>query len=330
MKRLLASIVTLCLIGSAAASADCTGKNAFDTMLGGETAAFEEGIAEFPYGNGRYWEITKNGKRSVLIGTFHVPDPRVATLSDALINEITNASVLFVELNAADEKAMQASLAQDPSIIFDLTGKQLRNDLSEGDWAELVTRAQSAGIPPNALNIMQPWFVGLSLAMPPCMLKQMTSGDLVLDKVIEKSAVDAGIPVQGLDDVISLFQLLGQGTREEQITGLKSMMSMMGGSTMDELETTLQLYLGDRIADIWVLSKLKILRSMDPAEGLEFLETFERQLLTDRNTAWMEQILPSVTAGNAVIAVGALHLGGETGLLKLLEAEGFSVKQLSL
>ncbi|HYQ72222.1 MAG TPA: TraB/GumN family protein [Gammaproteobacteria bacterium] len=37
---------------------------------------------------------------------------------------------------------------------------------------------------------------------------------------------------------------------------------------------------------------------------------------------------PHLKAGNAFIAVGALHLPGETGLLSLLEQRGYTVRAI--
>ena len=59
----------------------------------------------------------------------------------------------------------------------------------------------------------------------------------------------------------------------------------------------------------------------------EDFERFERLLLTDRNTGWIDVLL---TAPEDVLfaAVGAAHLPGENGVLHLLENEGFTIERL--
>ena len=47
------------------------------------------------------------------------------------------------------------------------------------------------------------------------------------------------------------------------------------------------------------------------------------------NLNWMSALLEELTKGDAVVAVGALHLGGEDGLLQLLAAEGFEIRRLA-
>ncbi|AEV33037.1 hypothetical protein Oweho_2061 [Owenweeksia hongkongensis DSM 17368] len=48
-------------------------------------------------------------------------------------------------------------------------------------------------------------------------------------------------------------------------------------------------------------------------------------LLDDRNKKWIPKLKPLLDEGKAFIAVGALHLPGEMGVLELLKAEGYVV-----
>jgi uncharacterized protein YbaP (TraB family) len=55
----------------------------------------------------------------------------------------------------------------------------------------------------------------------------------------------------------------------------------------------------------------------------------EQMLLIDRNTAWIPVIDAAVTGHqNAVVAVGAAHLPGESGILNLLEQDGWTISRL--
>ena len=48
------------------------------------------------------------------------------------------------------------------------------------------------------------------------------------------------------------------------------------------------------------------------------------ELLDVRNRAWMPRLQTELSIGNAFVAVGALHLPGEVGLIELLRDIGFS------
>ena len=55
---------------------------------------------------------------------------------------------------------------------------------------------------------------------------------------------------------------------------------------------------------------------------------FDQRLLFDRNTRMVERMQPQLKSGNAFIAVGALHLYGERGVLSLLAREGFRITRV--
>jgi uncharacterized protein YbaP (TraB family) len=53
-------------------------------------------------------------------------------------------------------------------------------------------------------------------------------------------------------------------------------------------------------------------------------------ILDDRNKNWIPKLKPLLAEGSVFIAVGALHLPGEFGLIRLLRAEGFSLKPVEV
>jgi uncharacterized protein YbaP (TraB family) len=55
---------------------------------------------------------------------------------------------------------------------------------------------------------------------------------------------------------------------------------------------------------------------------------FDQRLLYDRNPRMVERMQPQLQAGSAFIAVGALHLYGDKGLLRLLERAGYRVTRV--
>ena len=50
-----------------------------------------------------------------------------------------------------------------------------------------------------------------------------------------------------------------------------------------------------------------------------------RELLDERNARMVERMAPRLTEGDAFIAVGALHLPGERGILNLLAERGYRI-----
>jgi uncharacterized protein YbaP (TraB family) len=58
------------------------------------------------------------------------------------------------------------------------------------------------------------------------------------------------------------------------------------------------------------------------------IENFEQDFLITRNLNWIPIIVDLTKKSSCFIAVGAGHLAGENGLIRLLRNQGFSVKPL--
>lgn len=59
-------------------------------------------------------------------------------------------------------------------------------------------------------------------------------------------------------------------------------------------------------------------------------EEYRKQMIDDRNEAWLDRLQLRLHEGNAVINVGASHLAGEKGLIALLRAKGYRVERVLL
>jgi uncharacterized protein YbaP (TraB family) len=58
------------------------------------------------------------------------------------------------------------------------------------------------------------------------------------------------------------------------------------------------------------------------------MERFNRDLLAERNHRMVRRLQELLDQGNTFIAVGALHLPGEEGMLRLLQQRGYTVRVL--
>ena len=55
---------------------------------------------------------------------------------------------------------------------------------------------------------------------------------------------------------------------------------------------------------------------------------FEQRLIIERNHLMADRLEAHLQRGGAFIAVGALHLPGEDGLIRLLEQRGYSLRMI--
>ncbi|MGL4489412.1 MAG: TraB/GumN family protein, partial [Rhizobiaceae bacterium] len=91
----------------------------------------------------------------------------------------------------------------------------------------------------------------------------------------------------------------------------------------DVMETMLTLYTQGEIALI-----MPVLKQIQP-EGAEAQEAgygeFEEIMINARNGVMAERARDRLAKGSVFIAVGALHLPGEKGLVELLRKDGYTV-----
>ena len=99
------------------------------------------------------------------------------------------------------------------------------------------------------------------------------------------------------------------------------------GVEPDDMAMTLvRLYAAERIDLLFVM-----LENADlGGDGMQMPAQYRKALLSDRNLRMFERALPEFQQGAAFVAVGALHLPGQDGLLSLLHGAGYVVERVSL
>jgi uncharacterized protein YbaP (TraB family) len=86
-------------------------------------------------------------------------------------------------------------------------------------------------------------------------------------------------------------------------------------------------YLKDMI-DVYVQQDLNKMMAMFEEEGSD-LEGYEDVLLVNRNKNWIPVIKEEMGKQSTFFAVGAGHLGGETGVIHLLRKKGLTVSAIN-
>ena len=308
-------------------SAQCNPADIRDDLSVEERHAIARQVADWPYGVGRAFRAIRGDERLFLFGTFH--SAAAGPVPPVVSDEIARAQSLFVEVTSDQTAALQARMQTEPGLIMNLTGPGLNTDLTTDEWQALTDALQPMGLQPEVADHLQPWFAATMMAIPPCEMMQQAGGAQPLDMKVEALAREAGIPVAGLEtaqDVLGMFDAMSRGT---QIDFLRSSL-MSVEMAEDVFMTAARQYREGRIAEVQALSNAIASRQMPPDAVAAMNEAVMEPLLEQRNRNWMKPILDAASQGPTVIAVGALHLGGESGLLRLLEREGFDITRIIL
>lgn len=316
----------LCLALPGVAAAQCAGASLMDRLSPDQRAAVEAAAAATPHGEGLIWQATRGDASITLVGTLHLPDPRMAPLFDAAAAELANADRVLFEVTPEEEAQMVRAVTRDPSLTVITEGPTLPELLDPPTWEALRAAATERGIPGFMAAKMQPWFLAVSLSMPPCAMQAMAEGELGLDHLLMGRAADLGIPMQALEPWDTLFFLFDTATLDDQIALLR--LSLVAPDLQDEMFVAmLDGYFEGRIAELWELNRAAFMPEVPG--GPEFFDKTDQLLIRDRNHAWIPVIeAASAEADHLMVAAGAAHMPGEEGVLRLLEARGWVVTRI--
>lgn len=308
----------------------CSGADVRDRLDATDLARLDSAVAATPFGTGIAWIAQKGDRRITLIGTMHVFDPRIAPLAAALQPIIADTDLLLVEAGPKEEATMTHAMATDPSLMFLTDGPTLPDRLDEETWQLLADAARARGVPVILAAKMQPWYLAMTLSMPPCAMPDVMAGKRGLDAALIADATTADVPVQALEPWDTLFTVMAADPVEVQIDQLR--LSITEDTLQAEMfGTMLDSYFAGNTAEIWEVSRIMAENMPDlaPDQGAALFQSIEDDLLVTRNAAWLPVIRTAAdTHPDVVVAVGAAHLPGVNGVLNLLARDGWTLTPL--
>ncbi|KPA20960.1 TraB family protein [Shimia sp. SK013] len=315
--------------------AACEGPDAFLQLPNSTQTDLRARAAQVPYNTGTLWQVEKDGVTSTLVGTLHISHPKHADTIDTLLAMDVAASQVLLELTTPAQSAFQRHLVENPDVFLIEQGDSLIDRLGDAHWATLSSELQSRGIPPFMAARYQPWFLGLTLAMPPCAMAEIAAGSKGLDHMIEQMAHDLDLPTDSLDSTEGLLAILASDPLDVQVKEMIWSLELdLFEDTTTQFPAMIALYEQEEIQLIWDLGRhMALARAKDDATARDLaalLAEVQAELIEKRNRQWADRLIPELVTTASIVAVGALHMPGEAGLLRLLETAGYTVSRLPL
>ena len=306
-------------------SQSCGGKNLiteYATTAPEKLEMIKEEAKKASNGHSIFWKVSKPGlPDSWLLGTMHMADPRIAVLEGAKKAAFDQADTVIVEsVEALDQAQASAALLQHKEMTLYTDGTTLEDHLSEELLENLRAETDARGLPFAMIKIMRPWLVATSIALPTCEIAAKRSGNPVLDALIAETAKQQNKQLVGLETIGEQFSAMANLPDSFHITTLSETLAL-GKVAEDVMETMKQLYINGDISMIQPLTRVVAPKSTNSDK----FEAFQKSLITDRNLVMAERALPRIEKGSVFVAVGALHLPGETGLVQQFQNAGFNV-----
>lgn len=174
---------------------------------------------------GNLWRATKDGATLHLLGTYHLPDPRHDATLERVEPILQAAQTLLVEAGPEEERALKADLARDPGLLFLQDGPSLMERMPPEEWQILSAAMTRRNIPAVMAAKMRPWYLAVSLAMPPCSLPSATTGS-GLDQTLASRARAQGIAIRALEPHTTVFRIFEQISEADQIAMIRTTLLM--------------------------------------------------------------------------------------------------------
>ncbi|WP_322890751.1 MULTISPECIES: TraB/GumN family protein [unclassified Yoonia] len=325
LRRVLAATALLLTAGHA--TAQCVGTSYFDLLSDDQRVQLDAATADMPYAEGLIWDATRDGQVITVVGTMHIYDPRLEPIFEMVADDVMAADVVLLEATPDDQRALEAMLVNDPGMFLITEGPTLPDLLDAETWGALSSAASERGVPGFMAAQMQPWYLSLMLAIPPCAMMDLAMGIEGLDGMISDLATANDIPMQALESFTTLFEMFQTGSMEEQIDMLR--LSLVSPDTQQQMFVAmLDSYFSNDVGRLWEMSRIAVADTpgLDPETGAALFAEMEDMLLIQRNRNWMPVIAQTMAENDTIVAAfGAAHLIGNDGVLQLLENDGWDI-----
>ena len=270
------------------------------------------------------WKVSGNGldKPSYLFGTYHLASLGIKDSIAALPQAQQDVQQVYGEVVMADMMKPETlmKMQQQAMLPADTTLKSLFSP----DEFETITQAVQ--------EYLQVDIALLDRMKPAALFQQLTvmfylkhtpgyNPQEQLDASFQQEATKAGKKVGGLETVQSQMDILFNKPLRRQAEDLYCFLSNPAKAERQAKEL---------IAAYAVQDLDTIIRLMEEKEGTKCDPTPEEmaQLLYNRNHNWAKQMPDIMQAAPTLFVIGAGHLPGEQGLIKLLQGKGYTVEPL--
>ncbi|MFT5426322.1 MAG: hypothetical protein ACI9ZT_001263 [Gammaproteobacteria bacterium] len=262
------------------------------------------------FSTGLLWKIvTQAGKTSYLFGTMHSQDQLVTKFPPKVRLALAQSQPFVIE-NVLTEESNK--------VFFDSAFSSSNEKLSDVIAAPIYQYLQDVlpdyGVPVEKIPYLKPWAAFTLIGRP----KPVNAA--TLDMVLIETARSLNKDIISLETMEELIEPIENLSADDQIVILNDTVCNHEQVIRDSWEL-LQLYLAGNLSGMMEFNN-------QPHYDEDIFNRYIQGILYDRSERMLERITPYLEGGSAFIAVGALHLAGEKGLLQALEEKNYKITRI--
>jgi uncharacterized protein YbaP (TraB family) len=260
------------------------------------------------------WKIEGPGipKGSYLFGTMHMIEKEYFVFPDKLEKIVKKSEQLVMELPGLpnQKEAMKYVLLEEGTFFDYFSTEQIDTILV---WAKQELKMDEKAFRAT-MSKMKP-FVVVQMAIQIHFMGKTESYEMTLEEIAKTNKLS----IKGLETIeqqMGFFDGLTKAQQSEMVMeGIRDTEKSI--ATLKEMEV---LYQSQNIDSLYLMIQ---------NEGGVIAEE-SNDFLDNRNASWVPQIKEMIASKRCFIAVGAGHLGGPNGVIRLLQKEGYTLSPVEL
>lgn len=259
--------------------------------------------------NSLLWEISGNGlsKPSYIFGTIHLIPKAEFIFSEVMSEKFKQTDKLVLEIDIDLSLKEQIALVQK---IMLPENKELSSYMSEKEYADFK------GVLLDTFKIKKSMFNKI------IKIKPILSAGIVCTELIEK-------PIAYENELAKRAK-----KQKKEIIGLETADFQIDLINKISIEDQVKITYGNNQTRKMLIEYFQLLEVYKTGDLSQLMEKigedesfkgYEADLINTRNQNWIPKIEEIIKTNSAFIAVGAGHLPGNNGILKLLEKNGYKL-----
>ena len=263
------------------------------------------------------FKVEKNGTSSYLFGTVHVGDASMKGLPEKVTTAIDQSEQVVVEVDISKLTPLQMQQRSMPFMMLK-DGKTLQTELSKQNYNKLKDYFAKKSIDIAMFNGLKPWAVMVTMMQ----IEFQNAG------FSDQTGIDKQVLAYAKEHNIKIGELETLEQQLQMFDGMALLSNEMIEETFEQLADINTYFI--KLVNAWKNGDMNTLTeyynmSFDESN---YGEISEQVMLVNRNNKWVEQLVPRLTNEKLFIAVGALHLPEQHGLIKQLTDAGFTITRL--
>ena len=261
------------------------------------------------------YKVTGKGlaQPSYIFGTFHAICSSEMVPFEKLDTYLTQSDQLMMEIDMDD--AVEMGSMGKALIIPD--GKTIKDFMTAEQFAKVDAMITNLlGYSAENVKMVKPSMLMVLAVTSP---KAIGCTPTIYDLSLMQNAVAKKKPVVGLETVASQIKVIDSKPLDKQAKDLYEMAADPEKS-IKELKKMMAVYKAGDAEKLFELTE-----SMMTSD-----KEFQSRLLDERNIAWIPKLEAAFKEKPTFVAVGAGHLGGKNGVIKLLRKNGYKVTTVKL